>query len=446
MNNLPQELLEKIFQHLPQNDLLNVSLVNKNFNEIITNLKLIQKIYFKKAVIDFVPTRSYSKAIFRHDNPSNYLKALQATGESIKEVFFDQSRIALSSIVSILNFLPSLKYVRFYYVDLEDDDEQVNETIQTITGVTMDFHESNPKIFKVFQRVSIDKIDLRFYGDTPYYDFAEFMPFMKNQKELKSFAMSGIYESNLMYGHIPRGEFKLKEFSITGSDLEEWHYLESFLADHLDTLETLTVDRVSSWDCSNVIKSCHRLKKLKLFETILNDLEETLPAVVDLSLQFPLEKIDKFPNVTKLHAENVTAEINGHLSAVMKKITNLSLKFGTLREIDMENVIVLNLMNINDITSEFFDRHNKIENLVLRNTFHLNDEILKSICEKLKKLKILKIFGLNELTDNALNIIKDHCKELKILEMTSWSQRFKNEEWKCLYVINGLQIYTENFN
>jgi Leucine-rich repeat (LRR) protein len=447
MNNFPQELLENIFQHLPQKDLLNAALVNKNFYQIIANLKLIQKIFINKAEIKNSPTRKYLKAVIKSDNPSNYQKALQATGESIKEVFFDRSTVTLSSIVRILNFLPNVKHIKFYYVNLTDDEEQVSEMVQSISGVTIDFHESNPKIFKQFLQMSIDKIDLRFYGDTPYYDFADFMPFMRNQKELKSFAMSGIYESNLMYGHIPRGEFKLKEFSIKGSDLEEWHYLESFLTDHLETLEVLTVERVSSWDCSNIIKSCRNLKKLTLSETMLDELEETLPVVTELSLQFPLQTFDKFPNVTKLHAENITAEINAQLSAAMKKITNLSLKFGTLQGIDLENVNILRLQNINDVTSEFFVRHNKIEDLVLENIFELNDDILKSIGENLgDKLKVLRIFGLNQLTDNALEIIKDHCKELKVLDMKTWSQRFKHEEWKCLHVINGLQIYTEKFD
>lgn len=447
MDNLPKELLAKIFQSLTQRDLLSASLVNSCFNDVITSFNLITTIYIHDSgSIENSPTRSYSKAVIRKDNASIYRKALESIGDSVKEVNFRQHETSISSIVTILNLLPNVKIISFYYIRLKNDEEAINENVQPLNGVTLLFHESNPVIFKAFNQISVIKIDLRFFGDTPYYNFTDFNPFMKHQKELKSFGMSGIYESNLMYGAIPRGDFKLTDFQIRGSDLEEYIYLESFLADHVETLEKLTVKNVSSWDCSNVIKSCGNLKVLRLEETLLNDLQDTLPSVVDFEVQLPMQRIDMFPNTKKLFVRNATAANNQVLSNVMTKVTDLSLTFGNCEGILMKNITKMNFMNVADITPQFFVHHNKITDLTLRNIFHIDDDLLQAITVNLSQLKILRIFGLNHLTRNALNIIKSNCKHLKVFESAAWSQQFKAEDWKCLFEINGLATYYEKFN
>jgi hypothetical protein len=270
---------------------------------------------------------------------------------------------------------------------------------------------------------------------------------MKNQKELKSMSISGIYESNLMYGVVPTGDYKLSEFSISSSDLEEWHYLEGFLADHTDTLEKLNVTRISSWDSSNVIKSCKKLKSLTLHETQLNGINDTILSIEELSIKLPMQNITMFPNVKKLYVENSNAAANQSLSQAMQRVTDLTIKFSPATGILHPRVTKLEIMNVDQLEPVFFIQHNKLENLVLRNIFQLDDNILQAIAENSgNSLKVLRIFGLNNLTVRAFDIIKENCKSLEIFETATWTQQFKNDEWKCLYDINGLKIYPEKFD
>lgn len=447
MDNLSEELLVNIFKNLPQKDLINVTCVNSIFNNVITNYKLITTIFITNKTIENSPTRKYSKALIKANNAASYKKAFEATGDSIKEVKFLHHSTTLPSIVSILNLLTSrVKVILFDYISLENEEEIYDGIVQPLNDVNFMFYETNPVLFKAFHQVSISKIDLRFYGDVPYYNFTDFVPFMKNQKELKSFSMSGIYECNLMYGTIPRGDFKLKEFSIAGSDLEDYQYLETFLADHTDTLERITVKRITSWDCSNIIKSCGNLRAIKLTETKLDDLQETLLPVKELIVQLPMNNVDKFPNVEKLSVRNTSVEANQVLTNVMKNVTDLSLNFGVCEGILMENVTKLSLMNISDLTPQFFVQHNKIVNLNLENAIELTDELLSAVVDNLSdKLEILRIHGFNKLTVNALTIIKK-CKKLKVFDTKIWSQQFKNNEWVILGDMNGLKTYYETFN
>lgn len=446
MENLPQELLTKIFQKLPQRDLLNAALVSKNFNDIITTYKLIQKIYITNAAIENPPTRFYRKAVVKKDNLANLIKAFEAIGDGVEEIYFDNFTISLSSVVKVLNLLPNVKVISFYYMRLDNEDEEVKEVVQKLSNVTLIFRETNPAIFKVLNQVSINKINMSFYGDTPYYNFTDILPFMRNQKELKSFIMSGIYECNLMYGVVPSGDYKLTEFSISSSDLEEWHYLEGFLADHVDTLEKFAVSSVSSWDCSRVIKRCKKLKSLTLHETQWNGLDDTLLSIEELSIKQPTQNVTMFPSVKKLYVEQSNSDSNQNLSA-LQKVTDLTLKFSPANGLLLPNVTKLELMNVDQLEAAFFVQHNKLENLVLRNIFNLDDNLLQAIAENSgNSLKVLRIFGLNNLTASTFDIIKENCKTLKVFESATWSQQFKNDEWKCLYEIKGLKIYPEKFD
>lgn len=447
MDKLPKEIITTILKNLPQKDLLNAARVNKNFNEIITAFRLIPKIFITTKTIENPPTRFYRTAVINKDNSVNFCKALEAIGEGVDEIYFNNLTSSLKSITTILNFLPNVKVISFYYTRIENEDEEFEENVQSLNGVKLIFRESNPVIFKALKQVGIKSIEMNFYGDTPYYNFKDILPFMKNQKQLKSFAMSGIYESNLMYGIVPRGDFKLTEFSISASDLEEWHYLEGFLTDHVDALEKLTISGISSWDSSNVINSCKSLKSLTMHETLLDELNDTILSVEELSIKLPMQNITMFPNVIKLYIEQSNVASNQNLSQAMHKVTDLTVKFGPASGILMPNVTKLELMNVNQLEPGFFIQHNKLETLILRNVFELNDNLLQAIAESSGySLKVLRIFGLNNLTGRAFEILKENCKSLKIFEMATWSQQFKNDEWKSLYEINGLKIFTEKFD
>jgi hypothetical protein len=258
--------------------------------------------------------------------------------------------------------------------------------------------------------------------------------------------MGGIWESNLMYGQTPKGDYHLKEFSISSSDLEEWIYLETFLADHTGTLEKLSIKELPDWDPSSVIKQCTKLKSLELDKIALNEITDDIATVEELSFSLPNPRINKFPNVKKLYMEEATVENNQLLSASMKQVRDLTIRYGSANGCHFENVTKVQLINTEAINDEFFTLHTKVEELALINFFHLNDALLEVIVTNLKGLRVLKIHTLCNLTARAFQIMREHCKNLRVLDMKTWSQAFSANDWKCLYDISGIEIYRENFD
>jgi len=451
MDNLPSELVYNILRNLEQKELLKCAVVCKRFNEIIESYRLISKLVIQNDICDSslpVFNRKYTKVIIRDNNDVNIEKALQTTGESILEVKFDQLNMTLKDITNILNYLPNVKSITFYYVRIEDDDEVVKDVVKPISHtVNLHFYESNPMIFKVLTNLSAKQIELRLYGDSPYYNFADFMPFMANQKELKSFRLSGIFESNLMCGHVPKGDYRLTEFEISNCDLEEWIYLETYLNDHLGSLEKLSFKDLRSWDPSEVIKACNNLKKLELLEDMsINEIDNDITSVKELSIENPSLTIARFTHLKKLFMQNASAEVNRAILG--SNIENLTVRFGTVEGIHCEKLTKLRLMNIDGpLTAEFFRNHSKVEDLKIENHFLLTDALLETIVSNLPSLKVLTIYGMNELSARAFEIIKTHCKNLRVFDTKIWSQRYKIADWKCLFESNnGIEIYTETFN
>lgn len=458
MNNLPSEIWAQIFKHLPQKDLLNLTTVCKAFNEIIASNKLIKELRVNSkcdSSLLFL-RRKYSKLVICDSNVSNYLTVLQTTADSISEVTLNNFSLPLNSIVLLLNLFKNVTKIKFYYTRLDDveviEREEGVATVATavvhpLNGIKLEIYESDPKIFRILRQVSIKNLDIRLYGDSSYYDFTDFLPFMRNQMELKSFAISGIYESNLMYGNIPTGSYHLNEFNISNCDLEEWNYLETYLGGHVESLEKLVINNISSWDPSSIIKQCTQLKILELGEDVkINHIQDDIATVEALSFHLPNAHINKFPNVKKLYMQSATAEMNQLLNGQMRKVTELCVRYGTVEGINFGDVTKMTLINIDQpIEHEFFALHSMVENLSLENFFHLDDTLLEVIVQNLPNLKTFKIHGLNKLTSRAFQIIKTHCRHLQVLDTKIWTQKFTVINWKCLFE-NNIKIYTETFN
>ncbi|KAG5677448.1 hypothetical protein PVAND_007206 [Polypedilum vanderplanki] len=448
MEKLPVEILCHIFNQLPQKHIIKLTTVSKLFNEIIESNNLIKglKVDTQTPLTLKSPKRKFSKVFIRDNNTENFIKALQATGDSIEEVTIEHHRTTLNSIVTILNLLPNAKKITFRYINLEDEDEFVDAVVKPLNDITLEFYETDPTIFKILHQVSVKKLVVRNYGDSPYYNFINFYPFITLQKHLISFYFGGIFESNLMSSRFPDVEFRLKEFSIYNSDLEEYVHLETFLANHVDTLEKLSIKDVHGWDPSNVINKCKKLKSLELEAIETNEITEEITSLEELSITMPNSGIDKFPNVRKLYIEGATVESNRIFSANMKKVEDLTIRFGKVNGCYFEKVKKLSLINTDEIENDVFIIHNKIEELALINYFHLNDEQLEAIVSNLNNLKVFKIHTMCKLTANSFQIMRKYCKNLRVLDMKTWSQQFNINDWKCLFDINGIEIYTENFN
>lgn len=266
-----------------------------------------------------------------------------------------------------------------------------------------------------------------------------------DQTKLSSFSISGIYESNLFLISMGKPQYQLKEFSIINCDLEEYEILESFLMEHAKSLEKLVVKEVR-WDPSAVLNACTRLKSFQNHAVEMGFIN-ILPSIEDVSFEPPIQEMYKFPNVKRLNLNRTSPEINRAVTESMTKLEDLEMKFGVVNGISITNLKRLKLSSLDGpIDRGFFSVHDKIEKLFLNHVFNIDDALLESITSNLKNLKVLRILGENHLTVRAFSIIKENCKNLKTLEMTKWDQKFKREDWKCLYDIVGLKVYVEIFN
>lgn len=445
MNNFPVEVLVNIFQHLPQNDLTRVSEVCEKFNQVITDFKLIRHLILSSKTNDesVTLTRKYTEVtmkdreLFMKGIPQHFL---QVFTNHITKLTLSQCTVKLSHLQEILNFLTKVKFIHLDYVQLSDETIDPSTDLPQLKNVDLVFAESNPTIFKILGNVSARSVDLRFYGDVPYSNFNDFCVFLKLQTQLSTIKISGIYESNLFMIPMGKSNFQLKEFKVQNCDFEEYENFEAFLLEHEKTIEKFTVSEISNWDSSRILNQFKNLKRFEAKRIPLQFLED-IPSVEELVWESTSQfnAIQHFPNVRKLELRQCQQEINQFVNT-LTKLRELKIFLGNIDGLNVPNIRKLELQNCEGLSSHFFEVHTQIEDLILY-VFNLDDTILMSIATNLRNLKSLRIFGNNQLTSEAFNIIGENCKSLKVIEITHWVQKFKNDEWKSLTKINGLQIF-----
>lgn len=444
MEKLPIEILVRIFRHLPQRDLISATIVCTLFSSVIAEYSLIKKLQLGVSNDEsWIPARNYSEATVKNFKPNVHQRVFEALGDQLTTLKLTQSHLDLISIVNILQATPNLKFLTFDYTRIDDDSLSETVELPKLKDVVLVFNESDPAIFRVLQESSVTSADLRFYGDIPYSNFAEFVKFLRNQKSLTSLSVSGLYESNLFLIPMPKPTYQLREFKIDNCDLEEWEGLDSYLMEHVGSLEKFVVKSVN-WDPSSIVNQCKKLKSLEVFNVELNSLV-TQETVEELTLE-PATIADRFPNVKKLFISRASAATFQTISRSMDKLEDVTVRFGAIAGLAVPTLRKLKLVSLDGaVDANFFVTHKKIEEMIFDNVYHIDDALLQALTINLSDLKVLKIIGDNHLTSRAFTIIRDNCKSLKVFEMKSWDQKFSRDDWKCLYDISGLQVYQETF-
>lgn len=449
MELLPKEILVQVFKHLPQRDRMTVAEVCTLFSAIIDKFHLIERFYIDENHTDesSTPTRKYTEATVS-DYKDGYKKIFEATGKHLITLKLEHCTLKLIDIVNILRLTPNIKNLTLSYIRLDfGSDETLSESVQLpqLIDINLLMNESNPKIFSVLLKSSISKVNLQYYGDVPYSNFSEFVKLLKTQHNLTSFTMQGIYESSLFIQPMGKSNYRLKEFSIDNCDLEEWDVLESYLIEHVESLDKFTIKSVR-WDPSNFLNQSKRLKTLQCHRVEMNYID-VLPSIEELSLEPPIQMMDKFPNVKRLFISRSSPVTFQMITNVMNKLEEMEITYGELTGLEVSGLKKLKLSSLDGtIQANFFVTHHRIEELQLVYVSNIDDSLLEAITANLTNLRVLRILGDNHLTSRAFTIIKNNCKKLKVFEMTKWDQKFKREDWKCLLEINGLQVYTEKFD
>lgn len=446
MDRLPNEVLVRIFKNLPQASLLSVVKVCPLYRDLIDKFDLIGHLYLNGQTDESsVPYRNYREVMVRNFIPKVHQRVIEAKGNQITSLTFSRCSLNLIDVINILRATPNLKNLTFYYVRI--DDEALNATVELpqLNIANLVFSESDPMFFRALQKSTTRSIKLQFYGDIPYSNFGDFAQLLKQQEQLESFCISGIYESNMFMIPMGKPTYRLKSFEVDNCDLEEWEYLDNYLADHLASLEKLAVKNVR-WDPSNTANQCTKLKSFQIERVEINSLQQ-LASVEELAIKPAIGILDKFPGVKKLNVCLTVPQTFQIISNTMQQLEEVEIMFGGVAGLEAPTIKKLKLSSIDTpIEPNFFVVHNKIEDLTLSNVFSVDDNLLDSIAENLANLKVLRILGDNHLTSRAFSIITDGCHALKIFEMTKWDQKFRKSDWSCLYQVIGLQIYTEKFN
>lgn len=444
MNNLPNEVLIFIFKHLPQKDLLNVVQTCIHYREIIEKHALIRSLQINRRNDEsLVPSRIFSIATFATSYQSSlHFKLFETVGRNLTTLKISFCHINLIDIARILVHTRNVKNLSFDYVQLDEDTLHPETELPRLNDVYLEMYESDPMIFRLFVQSTIFKVDIRLYADIPFSNFEHFVKLLDTQKNMYSLSISGAYETNLFLIPMSGAKYQLKEFSITNCDIEEWECLEAYLQEHVKTIEAFAVQDLN-WDASNIINQCFNLKKLKNSNGQLNSLQ-VLPQVNELDWQPSNQGIDKFPNVKHLSIANATQENLESVSRSMTKLEDLQIRFGGIQGLSVPTLKRLKLMSLDGISDDnFFIRHNNIEELIFEYVFNINDDLITDLSRNLRNLKVLKIFGDNQMTSGVFKIIRNNCVQLKVFEMTGWIQKFKKCQWECLHEINGLHIYVE---
>lgn len=445
MENLPNEILFRVFKHLRQQDLIRVTRVCKRFCSVVDEFCLIKKLVISSNNDEsLIPARNYSGATFKTFKPNIHQRVIETVGGGLTTLKLSQFSLNLIDINNILRVTPNVKFLTFDYIRLEDDSISDTSELPQLFDIILLFNESDPTIFRVLQKSSILKVDLRFYGDIPYSNFVEFTKLLKIQKNLASFLVSGLYESNLFLIPMTKPTYQLKEFKIDNCDLEEWELLDNYLMEQTKTLEKLVVKSVA-WDPSTILNQCKMLKSFENFRVEMNSLE-IRPTIEELWLEPTSVLRDQFPNVKKLFVCGASSETFQSISTTMNKLEDITIKYGSVVGLEVPRLKKVKLISLDGlIDSNFFVVHKNIQELVFEHVYNIDDALLESITSNCSKLRVLKIFGDNQLTSRAFHIISGNCHRLKVLEMSKFDQKFTTDDWKCLFEINGLQVFQETF-
>lgn len=452
MEQLPRELVQKILKNLPEKDIVKCTTVCKLFNELITSYKMIKKLFIRDSCDSSIPAfnRQYFKVIIQENDAEKIAKALQAIGEHVLEVKFENHTSTLESIARAVNYLPKVTKITFDYLRLENtnEDEVIRDIIQPLPyNIEVVFIESDLLIFKIVRNLNFHKLRIGFYDDSPFSNLFAFFGFIVNQKELKSLTLSGYYGTALILGLAPASKYHLAELEVSNCDFEdEWDLMSIYIDRHSESLEKLTLKSLN-YDPFAVIPECKQLKVLELDDIELQEFHNEFKNIEQLSIGKGQGVIlDKFPSLKKLSLKQATAETNRLIHG--SKIEELSVVYGTVADIRCENLKKLSLQNIEEpMTEEFFRNHSKVINLKLENIFELDDTLLEAVVRNMPGLEKLAIYGLNNLSGQSFEIMAKYCKQLRVLDMRTWSQRYSSKDWKCLFDSNnGIEIYVENFD
>ncbi len=474
MEGLSEDALIHLFRQMDHESILNLMLVCKDFERIITNNFQLSKNFktsincskMKKKEWNFLVSirRKFGQISIRDAGDDDFkyvLRFIERMGSQVVSLKIEKSSAYTHELVKLLNLCSNLKELSLSEVELEIEDTKkkipksaLKCTLPQLKNLVL-ISVSNARYLETF--FQFDSLHHLKFNTIAEEDWPSCEKILSRQKKLRSLELSELFITNLdcsleMWNSMQFKKLILREYRIpkkeifetfsnllktqkniqeldlsTVDDEADYHYNYSEILTHLlnlKTLDTLTLDFIDEFDLFPKLPVKNLGVKSLSFKVMLDH----------LSYNF---LYDFFPNIEKLsfhtHADFVQIE---DLCAIESLKCLKELKFDQfsqkmLRYIESHS---LNKLSIGEITElygtyeweDFADNVPNIEYLELPTVEAQNDVDLFdlshffTILESFSKLKSLKSDGaINSLLESKLiENIRLYGKKLESLKLT----------------------------
>jgi hypothetical protein len=434
MNKLPNELLLDIFEYLPGVDLVSLSGVCRNFNEIISNTELSKKLtlHFRKLnenVDEVVNCRRYENLKIGFYKPSLHPLILKEIGSNLNSIEFAYCNLKLDIVRRILGACPNVKRLKFFKAHLSDVPNSLRLPLPVLINVDLTFTYSDPRIFKILNNCVVRKLYLDHKYKMATENVDDFMEFLSRQDHLEDLTLTHFFRTNLFITNwLNLVTFRLKVLRLLHVSLARTVHFKEFLAqNHLDTLQVLEIKKLDKCNLTNIINFCSYLKELKIDELeSLAEVEE-LKSLEKLAIfaQLPLtldQLIHKFPSLQVvetnycrlIYDEDEFLRVHGRIS-YPKNFLELHVIDTTITMLRTKTIKKLVLKNARINDDDFFEANHQIEELFIENC-HFGDDIMAKFIHTMPNLTKFSIAD-EIITQNTIDCIYYKCVHLKTLRL-----------------------------
>lgn len=451
MNNLPSELILRIFSHLFAVDLINLTTISQRFNELIANTELSHKLTLNFRKLndgDGEIRREYKNLRIGSFKPQIHVKILQNFGANFTKLEFSFCKLKLDVFRRVLVQCPNVKILNFTQAQLSDVPNRLTEPLPALIDVDLKVVFSDPRVFKVLMNCVCRSVcmDLKYrHASGNVVDFLRFLAVQDHLLELK---LTDFFRTNLFIDNcLDRVNFKLTKLCVKNINLARTDYFKRFIENnHVDSLQSLEIFKLDRCNLSQIIGSCKFLTELKIDGTsALSEIEEmsNLERLI-VYAQLPLnlnQLIHKFPALKEIemhycrlcYDEQELMKAYGRISfpSGLNKLHIIDTIVAKLKTKSIKSLVLKNAK----ICEDFHESNDMIEELYVESC-DLNDEDFEKIFTHMRNLKSLTIVD-EKITQKTIDKMK-MCENLKLLRLKKLR---KIVDVKLLQENKSLKIY-----
>lgn len=400
METLPKELLIDILNYLPFRDLLQVSLVCVNFNEIINDSsKLLRKFRLNlnsRTLSDkeWIGSRNYCRVLMRATS-SMSLNIVKSISENLIELRIMYGKMHLRSLTRIL--IKSSKLKELSIVKLNFISKDVLKEPLPVLKLNKLHYNGDKVLFRILMESSVKSVSVYSISNTSD-EIKYFKKFLKVQKNLESLELSSFNEDLKIFedDELLSVDFRLKKLLINTLKQFDMENFKKFLQIHRKSLNEVKILHDGTFEAiklnyEEIVTVLSQFENLKVLT--LNQLN--LSAIPIISIEsLTLQSIKKlkfdeiclnFPNLKTLEIYDTK---NLKVDLTLSKLTELL--------IDGSNIISFNIPHLKRLTlcdlelKPAIFQSKKFNELVIENckNFHFFTDFMRHDDVSLDFLKI----------------------------------------------------------